>query len=320
MQNFRTRNKKYIEDNFDLDSFKEEAQKKYYRKKYQKTKKSIAYINVLIGIFSIAIALLMYELSNYYISLWRDKNVVKGADAIIKDIELDPAGGQLPVFDPEKPEFIPKEEEPSATEIAAQNDGPRKASPEFAPSISQYNNDDIVGLLKIDGTRINDLVAKGDDLEFYLTHGLDKEPNVAGSVFMDNDNSVMYLSDNTILYGHNMKDGSKFHDIRNYNLEGEHYLDTHKYINLVTLYDNTLWEIFSFYSTDISFNYLETNFNSAEEKEAFIREIRSRSFYVDDMEVTTDDKILTLSTCTNQEEDTRYVVHAKLISIEPMVK
>ena len=72
------------------------------------------------------------------------------------------------------------------------------------------------------------------------------------------------------------------------------------------------WKIFSTYKVDVTEDYLVTNFNSDEEYQAFIDMIKSRSIYDFNTPVTTDDKILTLSTCATN--NTRMVVHAVLIT------
>ncbi len=318
MQNFRTRNRKHIEDNFDLDNFKEETHKKNVRKRYQKNKKTITYVNMLIAIFSLAIALLLFELFNYYIALWRNQNYTRANAEIITDIEPDPAN-KLPVFSskPGDTKFTPKQETDTETSSTTAPQTERKVSGRFdAVFANNNNNEDIVGYLKIDDTNISEVVVQGEDNDYYLTHNSLKEENIAGAIYMDYENNIENFSDNTIIYGHNMRDGSKFHDVRKY--QDLSYYESHKYIALMTLYDNTVWEIFSFYSTPTSFNYIKANFESKEKKAEFIEEIQSKSFYSSDLEVTADDKILTLSTCTNEEDNTRFVVHAKLKDLKPL--
>jgi sortase B len=108
-----------------------------------------------------------------------------------------------------------------------------------------------------------------------------------------------------------MRDGSMFHDLRYYT--DKQYYEAHQKISLQTLYENTLWEIFSFYDTDVDFIYNKTSFANPVEFSALLAQMKSKSIYDTGVDVTVDDQVLTLSTCTNTSENMRYVVHAKRI-------
>ena len=86
------------------------------------------------------------------------------------------------------------------------------------------------------------------------------------------------------------------------------------YIKISTTTSNTVWKVFSIYTIEPEVYYLKTNFKT-EPYDKFLNTIKSRSIYNFGIDVTTDDKILTLSTCDNTGTK-RVAVHAKMINIE----
>lgn len=194
---------------------------------------------------------------------------------------------------------------------------PSPLSPELLPRIvqlrEQYDNPDIVGFLEITGTNISYPVAQTTDNEFYLYHDLHGDicRSREGSIFLDYENNLSELSDdNFIIYGHNMRNGNKFHNIRYFH--SEDFFRTHTYILLDALYRETVWDIFSFFHTTTDFCYLTTNFSSENEFYEFILELQGRSHYLTDIVLSQDDQILILSTCGIAGGNNRYVVVARL--------
>ena len=176
-------------------------------------------------------------------------------------------------------------------------------------------NSDTIGWIRVWGTDINYPVVQTNDNSFYLTHSFDKSYNKAGWIFADYTNSNLknnQLDENTVIYGHNRENRSMFGTLSN-TLKKE-WRDTGKnrYINFSTRDESMLWEVFSTYTIDREGYYIKTNFSSDEEYEEFIKIIKARSIYNFNTNVTTNDKILTLSTCTNIGQG-RTVVHAKLM-------
>lgn len=92
-------------------------------------------------------------------------------------------------------------------------------------------NPEIIAWIRIPNTKIDYPVVQGTDNEYYLKHTFKKTEHVAGSIFLDKDNSPDFSNRKSILYGHNMKDGSMFQGLHKY--ENGQYLETH---NKVFLY------------------------------------------------------------------------------------
>lgn len=183
--------------------------------------------------------------------------------------------------------------------------------------INSYNklyevNSDSVGWLTVKGTKIDYPVVKAEDNKYYLRKNIYREDDYNGWVFMDYRNGIDTLDDNTIIYAHNRyTSGVMFGSLTNLRKSKWTNNKGNYYITFNTLYKEHRWKIFSYYGIDVTSDYLHTNFESDEEKQSFIDMIKGRSEYNFDTEVTIDDKILTLSTCL--DNDQRFVVHAVLV-------
>ena len=166
-------------------------------------------------------------------------------------------------------------------------------------------NSDTVGYLSIDGTNIKYPVVKGDNNDYYLNHSFDKTKNRAGWIFMDYRNSSSIFDDkNTVIYGHNMKDGSMFgklKQLKNSDIDTIYYYDEE---NKIT------FKIISMYEIDAEDYYITTNMNDNEYLK-FLNTIKGRSIKKIDYNPSIDNKIITLSTCSSSKK--RFVVHAALL-------
>lgn len=117
---------------------------------------------------------------------------------------------------------------------------------------------------------------------------------------------------NTVLFGHNMKNETMFAHLKKYKEKDFFYNNNDIDIELNNG-ENLQYKVFSIYITDVTDNYIQTNFGNKNEYKDFLERIQSKSMYEADIEVDEDDKIITLSTCSFEFNDARMVVHAKLI-------
>lgn len=175
-------------------------------------------------------------------------------------------------------------------------------------------NEDVVGWINVPGTKINYPFVQTKDNEYYLKHSLDKSSNKKGWVFMDFRNDIDYLSKNTILYAHGLNNNQMFGSMRNVVKESWFKNKNNRIVKISTENSNQLWEIFSTYTILPETYYIKTRFESEKEYKDFIKKLKSRSYFDFDVNVTSEDKILTLSSCYNNEK--RMVLHAKLISYQ----
>ncbi|WP_077302336.1 class B sortase [Virgibacillus pantothenticus] len=173
-------------------------------------------------------------------------------------------------------------------------------------------NSDIVGWLTIDKTKINYPILQADNNEHYLYRNYKEENSRAGSIFMDYRNNVASYNRNIILYGHNMKDGTMFHNLRKYT--DKEFFTNHRNVLFDTMYDSYDAEVFSVYHTTTDFDYIQTDFATQNEYKQLVEEIQDKSIFKSDVKVNENDTIITLSTCdyTLDPDEGRFVVHAKI--------
>ena len=174
-------------------------------------------------------------------------------------------------------------------------------------------NKDTVGWIQVKGTNINYPFVKTINNDYYLNHSFDKSINSAGWVFLDYRNNVEDFNQNTIIYAHGRLNKTMFGTLRNIlNSSWLHETNNHV-IKLSTEYENTLWQVISVYKIPVTDDYLQINFDDGEFKK-FGDMLINRSAYNFNTNITDNDKIITLSTC--YDDNTRVVLHAKLIKRE----
>ena len=172
-------------------------------------------------------------------------------------------------------------------------------------------NPETVAYLEIDGVNIQYTVVKGSDNSYYLNHNFYKEYNSAGWIFMDYRNKFDDSDKNTIIYGHNMLDGSMFGALTKF-LDFDFVKnDDNLNIKLISETGVLNYKVFSVYQIEPEDYYLNTEFtdNSFEE---FIDNLKTRSKFNFNTEISSLDSILTLSTCSFSGT-MRVVLHAKKV-------
>ena len=187
--------------------------------------------------------------------------------------------------------------------------------------ILRNTNKEIIGWIEMPGdTEINYPVVQGEDNEYYLHYAYNGAYNPAGSIYLDYRNLVNVSTNrHTIIYGHNMESGSPmFAKLLHFQDEG--FLKNNRYINIYTDEGLFKYEVFAAYETDarqagVENNSWRMNFNrDGKVFLSWIDSIRQRSDFTSNVEIGENDRILTLSTCMNINEN-RYVVHAVLVEV-----
>jgi len=174
-------------------------------------------------------------------------------------------------------------------------------------------NEDYLFWISIPETNINYPVVKSKNNEEYLYKNFKGEENKGGCLFVDSRN-VSEEDDNVIIHGHNMKDKSMFGTLPK--LLTSEYLNENKKIYIYLENKILEYEIFSVYVNDGSFDPYKTNFNTNEEFNEYINNVRKKSYYNLDYADDGKKNIITLSTCTNATGEERTIVNAKLISVK----
>lgn len=175
-------------------------------------------------------------------------------------------------------------------------------------------NKDTVGWIYVKNTNINYPVVQGNRNNYYLWRDFNKKRNNYGWIFMDYRNNHNNLDQNTIIYGHNVKEGIMFGTMRTMMNPSWYNKTDNRLITFNTLNKKMQWLMFSTYRIPATEDYLKTNFDSEEEFMEFINLIKSRSKKDFKVDIKPTDKILTMQTCSSN--NTRNVVHAVLVNIE----
>lgn len=218
------------------------------------------------------------------------------------------------------PEYSVNEDN-TATEPATEDEEGKEIAIKKKYAALLNTNKDFVGKLYIDAIEeAGFIVVQGEDNSKYLTTGFKGETTRYGTLFVDYRNDVKNFDTNTIIYGHNMRDGSQLGSLSLYNdIENYKIFPTVKFN---TIYGENEWKIFAAFKINTEakddngyvFPYLTTSFSSDEKFMEFIDEVKSRSFFTNDtVEINPDDKILTLSTCDTEFNNARFVLMARLV-------
>lgn len=177
-------------------------------------------------------------------------------------------------------------------------------------------NPDTVGWIRVNNTNINYPIVQSNNNSQYLKHAFDGSSNRAGWIFADYRNDMKSFDKNTIIYGHSRLNQTMFGSLKNV-LERSWYENkSNRIILLSTPSENTLWQVFSVYTIEPESYYITTSFSSDESYQSFLNTIKSRSIYDFGVNLSTNDKTLTLSTCSDTMGTGRIVVHSKLIKRE----
>ena len=176
-------------------------------------------------------------------------------------------------------------------------------------------NPDVQGWLYQKDTVINYPVVQGTDNDTYLHTRFDKQWSGGGTLFVDCRMEKDFKGFNSIIYGHHMKDGSMFRSIRGYTKEDGYY-DKHKTLELATPHGNYHLVVFSAFITKATDEDTYKMTYDEAEKQAYIDRAWERSelpITRDSVDVTKNDRLVTLSTCAYDYEEARYIVMCKMV-------
>jgi len=195
---------------------------------------------------------------------------------------------------------------------------------DLPPILAKYEtlykkNKKLIGWLKIDDTNIDYPVMQTVNNEYYLDHNFNQEYDKNGSIFLDKDCNAAFPNTNMIIYGHHMKSGKMFGNLNYYSKES--YYKEHPRIQFDTIYEEGIYDImFVFRSRiynedEVVFKYYQfMDVNSEDEFYSAMDEMARMSLYDTGVRADYGDKLITLSTCDNSEQDGRFVVVAKKVN------
>ena len=220
---------------------------------------------------------------------------------------------------------------PSTTPYAApaENAGPTPApapTPETSPIQVDFDQlrgecSDIVGWIYSEGTKINYPVVRcaNDNPStadyYYLYRDIHGNYSGNGTPFLDVLCAGDFSDYNSIIYGHHMNDGSMFASLDNYRKPDGQFAKDHMVMYLNTPTQNYRVELFAGYLTDADSNTYTISFPDTSSFLLYCQEMKAKSDFPSDVEIQPGDRIVTLSTCSYEWHDARYVVQGRLVPI-----
>lgn len=167
-------------------------------------------------------------------------------------------------------------------------------------------NKDVIGWIKIDNTHINYPILQGETDQYYLRKDIYKKYNYSGSIFVYTDVNKNLEDENTVIYGHNMKNQRMFADL--YEIYKEQ-LGKDIDIEIITPSKNEVYKVFSCYKSLPILEIVKGNFNNEDEKKEYVDTAVKRSKINFETEIDYSKKIITLITCGSSSKE-RIIVHA----------
>ena len=225
------------------------------------------------------------------------------------DTEEKPSQPTQPQPEPEKPEApvwvvaAPEEEDPHIQPLM-----------ELDLEALREVNPDVIGWIRIPDTDVDYPLMQGTDNDYYLNYTWDGQKSIMGSIFLEYQNSPELTDFNTMVYGHNMENGSMFASLRYY--ADENYWKAHPYVYIRCDEGVYRYEIFSTYLTEVEGNAYGLGFATDRIKQLFLNESCRDSAVKTEIRPENTDRILTLSTCSGIGYSTRWVVHARLKMVQ----
>ena len=277
------------------------------QKKDSNRKRSLAAWFFRLGVLCCAAGLII-GLAN----LWNIEREYSEGDSVYEQLrsEFSPSAG-IPRSAPEAAEQSAAGEAPSG-EPEDGAPGSVRAAVDFAAL--QKRNPDTVGWIFCTGTAIDYPIVQGPDNEYYLARLFTGTSNAAGSIFLDYRNSPDFTDRHSILYGHNMKNGSMFASLTSY--RDPEYFREHPQFLLCTPEKTYSVKIFSGYSAGVEDEAWRISFDSEEEFADWAAQEKEKSCFESDITPSGTDRIVTLSTCSYEFEEARFVVHGILRPME----
>ncbi|MGL4742360.1 MAG: class B sortase [Sarcina sp.] len=178
-------------------------------------------------------------------------------------------------------------------------------------------NNDYKFWINIDNTNVDYPVVQTTNNQKYLKTDFNGQESTSGAVFLDFRNT--FNDDfNRIIYGHNMKNKSIFNNVENF--KKKDFFDKNNKIHITDENYKYTFEVFSVYTADGSKNadshIMINNTDDSETLQKYLNTIINKSLFKKDLEISSNDKIITLATCSYEGLDIRTVVHGKLINVE----
>jgi len=261
----------------------------------------------LIGLFAITFCVSGYFLLTYRQESVKNEQLYEDLSQIVAEIRATiPTAGTVADDGPAEPT--------AGTDVPTEPTEPT-ILPEYLPIYEL--NQDLVGWIQIEGTKINYPVLQSRDYKnYYIAHNFEGEASKHGAIYAQETCDVFTPSDNVVLYGHRMNDGSMFADLLKY--KDKSYYESHKYIRFDTLYERNTYEVIAVFQIksvqNNTFQYHQfVDFEYESQFNTFMTRVDLLKLYNPGTTAYFGDQLLTLSTCEKNYSNGRFVVIAKKI-------
>lgn len=183
----------------------------------------------------------------------------------------------------------------------------------------QQQNPDVYAWITVGQTTVDyPILQHSTDNSYYLNHTIDGEEKLEGAIYTENYNTKTFEDPNTVIYGHDMKNGTMFQSLHKY--MDRSFFDANRDITIYMPNQIFHYKIFAAYLYDDRHLMMHYNFWNPEDYQQYldsIFSIRDMNAFIDtSVKVDHEDKIITLSTCYAGNSAQRYLVQAVLVSIE----
>ncbi len=274
-------------------------------------------------------------LIRYYTQIWRANHASNQLRNLYNRTTDVPAATPDPqpqqTADDEEPILFPAEETPAPTptpeadRLAAFRDAwPKKYPGNEQMHIQErfdslrHQNKDIVGWLTIEGV-VDEPVFQRDN-SFYLTHDATGAKNATGALFLDEGCNLRTVPMMALIHGHNMKEGAMFGSLKKYKVKDASFYKSHPYVTFDTLYEKATYVIFAVAEVNIvpgNTHYFpfwhQFSFGTEESFDHFVLLAKEYSRFKVDIDVQPGDRLLTLATCSSENDDLRLIVMARML-------
>ena len=207
-------------------------------------------------------------------------------------------------------------------EITESNEALTELSTANIEKVKEYKeiNNDVIGWIKIEDTKIDFPLLQNENNNYYLTHDYKNESNKYGSIFLKHECDINDTNSNLLIYGHNMKDEEMFNCLLNY--QNKDYYEQHKTIKITTENEEREYEIVSVFKSRIFYKneknvfrfYYTFGFKNENEYNNYIENVKGIQLYDTGITANYGEQLVTLITCEYSQQNGRMVVVGKRIT------
>lgn len=164
-----------------------------------------------------------------------------------------------------------------------------------------------------EGTGIDYPIMQTTDNEYYLSHLYDGTSNSNGSIFMDYRNTGMFTDDNTVIYGHHMKNGTMFNPLMEY--KAQDFYEAHPTMMIYTEEGDYLVELICGTIENGDYEFVKFSFDDFDDMNGYVDELKKRSTFESSVNLLPGDKLVSMCTCTYERQNARYMLLGKITEL-----